>query len=160
MAFTFYVDSMIRGYHKYMIIWNDPIVGEELFCEREPGNSSDPYAVAVKKQISGEDKIVGRVPRKISTICSLFIRRGGTICCIVNGRRRYSSDLPQGGLELPCVLRFMTISSDEGKKAKKLIESTLRVEVSEVPLLPVSVSTENTVEERNNDIKELKKCLL
>ena len=53
------------------MIWSDPIVGEELFCECHPGNSSDPYAITVKKQISGEDKIVGHVP-KIS-ICSLLM---------------------------------------------------------------------------------------
>ena len=48
------------------MIWSDPIVGEELFCERHPGNSSDPYAIAVKKQISEEDKIVGHVPKNIN----------------------------------------------------------------------------------------------
>lgn len=37
-----------------------------------------------------------------------------------------------------------------------MIQSTLCAEVSEVPLPPVSVSTENTVEERNNDLKELR----
>ena len=41
------------------IIYNDPIVGEELHCEHEPGNSRYPCSVAVKKQISREDKIVG-----------------------------------------------------------------------------------------------------
>ena len=155
MAFTFYVDSMIRGYHEYMMIWSDPIVGEELCCEREPGNSSDPYAVAVKKQISGEDKIVGHVPRKISTICSIFIRRGGTIRCVINGRRRHSSDLPQGGLEIPCALHFMTVSGYEGKKAKNLIESTLCVEVSEVPLTVNAPTAVNPAEERNiEDVQE------
>jgi len=136
------------------MIWNNPIVGE-LFCEHEPENSSEPYAVAVKKRISGEDKIVGHVPRKISTICSLFIRRGGTIQCIINGRQRYSSDMPQGGLEIPCVLHFMatTSNSHEGKKAKNLIQSTLCVKVSEVPL-PINVSTENPAEESNEDLQE------
>ena len=118
MVFRFYVDSMIRGYHEYMMIWNDPIVGEELVCEHEPGNSRDPYAVAFKKQLSGEDKIVGHVQRKISTICSLFIRRGGTICCMVKGRQRYSSDLPQGGLEIPCVLHFMAINYEKVKRLR------------------------------------------
>ena len=51
MAFTFSVNSMIRGYHEYLMIWNDPVIGEELRCEREPGNSSDPYAVAVKRGV-------------------------------------------------------------------------------------------------------------
>ena len=43
---NFAVDSMIRGHHVYKEIW-DPVNGEELPCEREIGNSSDPLAVAV-----------------------------------------------------------------------------------------------------------------
>ena len=74
---------MIRGYHKYMMIWSNPIAGEELTCSRELGNSRDPYAIAVKKMIGREEKVVGHVPRRISAICSLFIRRGGNIRCQV-----------------------------------------------------------------------------
>ena len=36
--------------------------------------------------------------------CSLFIARGGAITCVVNGAQRYSVDLPQGGLKVPCKL--------------------------------------------------------
>ena len=46
--YTFSIESMIRGYHEYGLIWNNPIVGEELICERELGNSHDPYAVATR----------------------------------------------------------------------------------------------------------------
>ena len=52
--FTFLIHSMIRGYHVYKDIWTDPDYDEELECVREPGNSSDPYAVAVKREISGD----------------------------------------------------------------------------------------------------------
>ena len=41
-----------------IMIWNDPIVGEELHCECEPDNSRDPCTLPVKKQISREEKIV------------------------------------------------------------------------------------------------------
>ena len=34
------------------------------------------------------------------------MQRGGEISCIVTGTRRYSSDLEQGGLEIPCTLIF------------------------------------------------------
>ena len=44
------------------------------------------------------------IPSKLSHIYSLFLRRGGTIRCRVAGGRRYSYDLPQGGLEIPCVM--------------------------------------------------------
>ena len=40
-----------------------------------------------KQKIDGDIKIVGHVPRRISALCSVFIRRGGTIRCIVNGNR-------------------------------------------------------------------------
>ena len=36
----------------------------------------------------------------------MFTLRGGDIMATVTGRRRYSSDLAQGGLEIPCKLKF------------------------------------------------------
>lgn len=44
---------------------------------------------------------------KISALCSLFLRHGGTITCMVTGKRRHSQDLPQGGLDIPCTLTFV-----------------------------------------------------
>ena len=101
---TFAIDSTIRGYHIYRDIWPSPVVEEQLLCEHEVGNSHDPMSVAIKKQIDGESTIVRHVSRGISPLCSVFIRRGGSITCIVNGPRQYSANLPQGGLELPCKL--------------------------------------------------------
>ena len=39
--------------------------------------------------------IVGHVPRTISAPCGLFLKKGGTISCVVTGPRqpRYSRDL-------------------------------------------------------------------
>ena len=107
----FATDSSVRGYHVYQDIWT-PVSGEQLVCEREDGNPQDRYAVAIKK--SGN--IVGHVPRNISMLCSLFMRRGGSIFCVVTGQRRYSSDLPQGGMEIPCRYHF----SGNGKEIKKV----------------------------------------
>ena len=45
----------------------------------EPTNTIDQYAVAVIR--SG--LVVGHLPKKISRVCSLFLRRGGTIINIV-----------------------------------------------------------------------------
>ena len=40
----------IRSYHDvYRKVW-DATIGEALVCEGEPQNTSDPYAVAVKKE--------------------------------------------------------------------------------------------------------------
>ena len=60
------------------------------------------YAVSVIR----DDVIVGHLPRNISTPCHMFLRFGGTIESVVNGARRYSADLEQGGLEIPCSLIF------------------------------------------------------
>ena len=98
----FHLQSCVRGYHVYGEHWS-AFLGEELTCQREIGNVLDRYAIAVKKD-TGE--IVGHVPKKISRICSWFLQHGGTIAAIVTGHRRYSSDLVQGGLEIPCNLRF------------------------------------------------------
>ena len=51
----------------------------------------------------------------------------------VKGNRRYSADLPQGGLEIPCALHFVADNHDEGKKAKKIFQSTLSIQVKEAP---------------------------
>ena len=84
----------------YKDVWG-AAEGEVLPCARE-GNIQDPFAVAVKKSST----TVGHVPRKVSAICSMFLRRGGSIVCRVVGGKRYSRDLPQGGLEIPCILTF------------------------------------------------------
>lgn len=101
-ATTFSIQSMVRGYHVYQATWS-AVIGEELNCIHEEGNVSDPFAVAVVRA----GVTVGHVPRRISTICSVFLRRSGTgIKAVVTGPRRYSADLPQGGLEVPCTYTF------------------------------------------------------
>ena len=76
------VDNCARGYHVYESIW---AAAMERICIREPLNANDRYVVALKK----DGAVVGHLPQKISRICTLFIRRGGTIECIVTGTRRY-----------------------------------------------------------------------
>ena len=110
---------MVRGYHEYQHIW-DGAVGETLQCHRKDGNVHNPYAVSVKKGST----IVGHAPKKLSCLCSLFLRRGGNICCEVTGLRCYSSDLPQGGLEIPCNLILgKSYGSRKNKKIIVLVES-------------------------------------
>ena len=81
-------------------------LGERLDCVPETANRKDPYAVSVQ-QPESRQTIVGHLPRKISAACSMFVRKGGTITCTISGERRYSGDLPQGGLEVPCYLSFV-----------------------------------------------------
>ena len=129
--YSFTIEAMVRGYHVYQSIWDAANDGEELECCREFGNIHDPSAVAITK----DSVIVGHVPRAISAVCSSFIRRGGLILCRVSGSRRYSSDLPQGGLEVPCVLTFRVSKIKEIEKARNLIDSesaSFHIKVGEV----------------------------
>ena len=104
MDHVFSIQAVVRGYHYYKSIWEAAIDGEVLACKMEVGNVHDTFAVSVKK----DGIIVGHCPRKISSICSIFIRHGSSITCQVNGNRRYYQDFPQGGLEVPCILTFRT----------------------------------------------------
>ena len=83
---SFTKEVMVRGYYIYNSIW-EAYIGEELSCQCDEANPHNPYAVAVMKST----KIVGHPPRKVSTLCSLFIRKGGTIHCQITGTRRYSA---------------------------------------------------------------------
>ena len=86
-------------------------------CERRV-TRKDPYAVAVTRR----QAVVGHVPRKVSAACALFLRKG-SIGCVITGGRRFSADLPQGGLEVPCTLLFRGEPKDIAKM-RKLIPVT------------------------------------
>ena len=106
----------VRGYHVYRAIWA-AAVGEVLECKRELRNTTDRYAVAVEK----DGTVIGQLPRKISKVCSLFLRRGGIIQCTVSGTRRFSADLLQGGVKIPCVVKC-TANAKEIRKPRLLMK--------------------------------------
>ena len=116
-----------------------PVVGEQLLCERKEGNPRDRYAVAIKKARDTID----HVPHNISTVCSVFIRRGDAIICVVTGRYRHSRDLPQDGIEILCKYHFV----GNGKKIKK-VESYVKA----AHYLPSSMG-EDTIEQSSNSEK-------
>ena len=151
----FSVETVVRGYHKYKDIWV-AVVGEELPCRREPTNQEDRSTVAVVK----DSNIVGHVPRKISSICSLFLRQSGSIICRVTGSRQYSSDLPQGGLENSCVLTFSCAAKDGNclEKVRSLIEHALSFTLNEVSkpedsLSKVKIEASESVDQSEEDNK-------
>ena len=76
----FCYDSDVRGYHVYKDVW-EASHGELLNCERETGNSFDPFAVCVKKH----DDIVGHVSKKNSGIY---------VCCFFGVAGEYNVKLP------------------------------------------------------------------
>ena len=57
-------------------------LASDLYVKIGQGNPRDRYAVAVCK---AGDEIVGHLPKNISTMCSIFIRRSGIIYCTVLG---------------------------------------------------------------------------
>ena len=80
-----------------------PLIDEVLICKSEQHNIHDPFAVAVYKGYT----IVGYVPQRISAMCYTFLGKSGcSITCKVTDHRRYSHDLPQGGMEVSCHLIF------------------------------------------------------
>ena len=80
MYHAFIVQKAVRGFHVYQCIWDAANDGEILPCEREVGNSDHPSdAVAIKKGAT----TLEHVPRKTSTVCCIFLRRGSTILCEV-----------------------------------------------------------------------------
>ena len=95
---TVRIYSYVRGYHVYKGIWS-PFIGEIATTAIENGNIHDRYAVAVLE--SETLCCVGHIPREISRECYFFLRTGGRIKVLLTGKRR-RSDLPQGGLEVPC----------------------------------------------------------
>ena len=118
MADFFECECMVRGNHKYKDIW-EAEVGTTLQCQRETADPHDIYAIAVLK--SGV--IVGHGLKKISSTCSLFLQSGGAIHCTVTGAKCYSADLAQGGLEVPCVLKFV----GDREKLKCLLDKTQKL---------------------------------
>ena len=96
-----------------------------LTCYKEEDNPHDPYAVAVTKHDS--KTVVGHVLRKISAACYLFLtRKENSLACKVTGERALSKGLPQGGLQVPCVLTFLG-RSEEIRKIVKLLKSSVAV---------------------------------
>ena len=66
--------------------------------------------------------VVGHIPKKISSVCSMFLRQSGTIKCQVTASKRYSEDLPR--LEIPCTIMFKSQVEDL-VRAKNLVNYAL-----------------------------------
>ena len=73
----------VREYHIYKDIW-EAAVGEIVVCILEPGNFHDSNTVAVET----DGRIFGHFPRKVSRVCALLLKIGGTVRCTVTGRQQ------------------------------------------------------------------------
>ena len=121
-----------------MRVYKDVWVPDPRKPEVLTGNDADPYSVAM---VNSSMTVVGHVPRKILSICSVFLLRGGLIKCEIDGHRRYSSDLPQGGLELPCLLTFVG-SPVKIEKVRALLKDKFLSDTESANASPVAELTE------------------
>ena len=103
----FTVQCCIRGYHTYQAQWNAE-VGAKLNTApdtRPAALVEDKYAIAVKH----DEQTVGHVPKFLSKLTFFFfLQHGGKVIIKVNGPKRYSVDLKQGGMEVPAEFYFKT----------------------------------------------------
>ena len=147
---SFTIDSMIRGYHVYKDVWSS-FIGEVLYCRRDIRNHHDPFAVAMCKGTT----VVGHVPRKISAVCYVFLgKTGATITGTVTGSRRFSHDLPQGGMEIPCVMKF-TGDKVMVNTAKSLLVDTRRPLTVSMPVRVCSGTGTSNVTSNCSKLGEL-----
>jgi len=59
----------------------------------------------------------------------LFLKKGGTISCVVTGPRQYSTDLEQGGLDVPRIYIFSgSVKEDFKRKVQSLLQRAPKLE--------------------------------
>ena len=61
----------------------------------------------------------------------MFLQTGGITNCYVISCRQYLRDLVQGGLEVPCELKFIGHKEDI-EKVNRLIKATLAIKVASI----------------------------
>ena len=113
------------GYHIFKSFWGAPI-GSILAAKDEDDPQSlvhDKYAIALT---NSDSFTVGHLSKFMSKLEHFFVKHDGEIRCEITGSKRYSSDLEQGGLEIPAKIIFQNsnerITEEMKKKLTPLIE--------------------------------------
>ena len=65
----------------------------------------DKYAMAVLNN----GQTIGHVPKFLSQLIFFFLKHDDTLSIKVTGERRFSFDLPQGGMEIPAEFTFKSV---------------------------------------------------
>ena len=100
-AFEHTLESSVRGHHVYKEVWT-PILNECLQTRQDLGNAEDEFAV----------RVIKNDPASLNPELTVGHVRGnhqgyaGEITCEIIGSRRKSS-LSQGGLQVPCLYKFI-----------------------------------------------------
>ena len=96
-----------HGYHIFKSFRDAPI-GSILSAKLEDDLQSlvhDKYALAL---INSDSVTVGHLPKFMSKLAHFFVKQAGKTKCEITGSKRYSSDLDQGGLEIPAKIMFQS----------------------------------------------------
>ena len=101
-------------------------IGSILSAKHEDDPQSlvhDKYAIAL---INSESVTVGHLPKFMSKLAQLFVKHARKIRCEITGSKKCSSDLEQGGLEIPAKIIFQNsnerIIEEMKKRLAPLIE--------------------------------------
>ena len=99
MAYKFYAELSLRGYHASRNITLS--LGQKLYCEIEPANEHDVFAVAIRTE---EDDTIGHIPQEVSSkVCNFLVDGGEAIAKVIGCR--YNSDGAMD-LEVPSDVKF------------------------------------------------------
>ena len=100
----YFCRKRIRGYHTYQAQWNAEVEAKLNTAPdtRPAALVEDKYAIAVKH----DEQRVGHVPKFLSKLTFFFLKHVGKVIFKVNGPKRYSVDLKQGGMEVPAEFCF------------------------------------------------------
>ena len=101
----FCIESYVRGFHVYQIVWS-PIIGEEnLDCRDEEKNEDDEFAIGVYRNDFQKETSVGHMPGNISKFVYKFLKfPNSKFSCKLKGKR-----LNRGAgycLEIPVIYTF------------------------------------------------------
>ena len=119
--------------------------------EKRPGALvKDKYAIA----IISNNEIVGHVPKFLSKLTFFFLKHGATLTEKVATERRYSFDLPQGGMEIPVEFIYKS-------EKKELIDQMKEKTLEEIKKYDErkKKGMENSLEKRKIKIKNNKTFL-
>ena len=116
--FVFAVNCCVRGYHIFKSLWDAPI-GSILSAKHEDDPQSLVHGKYAFALINSESVIVGQLPKFMSKLAHFFVKHAGKIRCEITGSKRYSSDLEQGGLEIPAKIIFQNSNERIIEEMKK-----------------------------------------
>ena len=104
----------------------DAPIGSILSAKHEDDPQSlfhGKYAIAV---INSESVTEGHLPKFMSKLAHFFVKHAGKIRCEITCSKRYSSDLEQGGLEIPARIIFQNSNERIIEEIKKETCSSYR----------------------------------